>query len=81
MFASCCNWLCMDSGEGVGQSAAERRHQSYTNSGFNSQPSPSGSPSEPSCKACGGRLDTPATKVTPPSPPPPPAGCSLDSLD
>uniref|UniRef100_A0A8C9Z0Y5 RING-type E3 ubiquitin transferase n=1 Tax=Sander lucioperca TaxID=283035 RepID=A0A8C9Z0Y5_SANLU len=62
MFASCCNWLCMDSGEGVGQSAAERRHQSYTNSGFNSQPSPSGSPSEPSCKACGGRLDTPATK-------------------
>ncbi|KAF1393457.1 hypothetical protein PFLUV_G00015930 [Perca fluviatilis] len=62
MFASCCNWLCMDSGEVGGQSAAERRHQSYTNSGFNSQPSPSGSPSEPSCKACGGRLDTPATK-------------------
>ncbi|XP_034752926.1 E3 ubiquitin-protein ligase rififylin-like [Etheostoma cragini] len=58
MFLSCCNWLCMDSGDGVDRSAAERRHQSYTNSGFNRQPSPS----EPSCKACGGRLNTPATK-------------------
>ncbi|XP_059187793.1 E3 ubiquitin-protein ligase rififylin [Centropristis striata] len=61
MFASCCNWLCMDSGDVDEQpGAAERRHQSYTNSGFNSQPSPP--PQEHTCKACGGRLDTPAKK-------------------
>ncbi|XP_068440160.1 E3 ubiquitin-protein ligase rififylin isoform X2 [Clinocottus analis] len=58
MFASCCNWLCLDSGVQVDPPAAERRHQSYTNSGFNSQPPPP----ELTCKACGGRLDTPARK-------------------
>lgn len=61
MFASCCNWLCMDAGDDTEQSAgAERRHQSYTNSGFNSQPSPPAP--EHTCKACGGHLDTPAKK-------------------
>ncbi|XP_028276057.1 E3 ubiquitin-protein ligase rififylin-like [Parambassis ranga] len=58
MFASCCNWLCMDSS--VEESAGtDRRHQSYTNSAFSSQPSP---PPEHTCKACGGRFDTPAKK-------------------
>lgn len=38
----------------------ERRHQSYTNSAFSSQPSPP--PPEHTCKACGGRFDTPAKK-------------------
>ncbi|KAL3056866.1 hypothetical protein OYC64_007361 [Pagothenia borchgrevinki] len=61
MFASCCSWFCLDSG-GVDQlSAEERRHQSYTNSGFNSQAPPPPSP-ELTCKACGGELDTPAKK-------------------
>lgn len=51
----------MDSGDDVEQSGgAERRHQSYTNSGFNNQPSPP--QPEHTCKACGGRLDTPAKK-------------------
>uniref|UniRef100_G3NKV6 RING-type E3 ubiquitin transferase n=1 Tax=Gasterosteus aculeatus aculeatus TaxID=481459 RepID=G3NKV6_GASAC len=60
MFASCCNWLCLDSAADVEPAGgAERRHQSYTNSAFSSQPSP---PPEHTCKACGGRLDTPATK-------------------
>ncbi|XP_037630711.1 E3 ubiquitin-protein ligase rififylin [Sebastes umbrosus] len=61
MFASCCNWLCVDSVDDADPSGgAEQRHQSYTNSGFNSQPSPP--PPELTCKACGGRLDTPAKK-------------------
>ncbi|XP_019962655.1 E3 ubiquitin-protein ligase rififylin isoform X2 [Paralichthys olivaceus] len=61
MWASCCNWLCMDSGDPAEQSGEdERRHQSYTNSAFNSQPSPP--PPEHICKACGGRFDTPAKK-------------------
>ncbi|XP_047449582.1 E3 ubiquitin-protein ligase rififylin isoform X2 [Mugil cephalus] len=56
MFASCCNWLCMDSAE---VEPPDGRHQSYTNSGFSSQPSP---PPEHTCKACGGSFDTPARK-------------------
>ncbi|KAM6931778.1 E3 ubiquitin-protein ligase rififylin [Lycodopsis pacificus] len=60
MFASCCNWLCLDSGADVEPVGDERRHRSYTNSGFNSQPAPP--TPELTCKACGGRLDTPAKK-------------------
>uniref|UniRef100_A0A3B4FT33 RING-type E3 ubiquitin transferase n=1 Tax=Pundamilia nyererei TaxID=303518 RepID=A0A3B4FT33_9CICH len=59
MFASCCNWLCMDTANADQPTRSDRRHQSYTNSAFTSQPSP---PPEHTCKACGGRLDTPATK-------------------
>ncbi|KAM9853235.1 E3 ubiquitin-protein ligase rififylin isoform 1-T2 [Aulostomus maculatus] len=59
MWASCCNWFCMDSADADGSGGAEQRHQSYTNSAFSSQPSP---PSEHTCKACGGRFDTPAKK-------------------
>ncbi|KAM7412387.1 hypothetical protein PAMA_019992 [Pampus argenteus] len=55
MWASCCNWLCVDSAD-VEDSDL---HQSYTNSAFSNQPSP---PPEHTCKACGGRLDTPAKK-------------------
>lgn len=61
MFASCCNWLCMDTANADQPTRSDRRHQSYTNSAFTSQPSP---PPEHTCKACGGRLDTPATKVS-----------------
>ncbi|XP_014906422.1 E3 ubiquitin-protein ligase rififylin isoform X1 [Poecilia latipinna] len=60
MFACCCNWLCMDSTDVDPSGRADRRHQSYTNSAFNSQPSPP--PPEHTCKACGGSFDTPARK-------------------
>ncbi|MED6274648.1 hypothetical protein CHARACLAT_018403 [Characodon lateralis] len=58
MFASCCNWLCMDSTDVDPSGGTDRRHRSYTNSAFSSQPSPS----EPACKACGGSFDAPARK-------------------
>ncbi|XP_069581486.1 E3 ubiquitin-protein ligase rififylin [Brachyistius frenatus] len=60
MFASCCNWLCMDSADVEESGGGDRRHQSYTNSAFSSQPSPP--PPEHICKTCGGPLDTPAKK-------------------
>uniref|UniRef100_A0A3B5M234 RING-type E3 ubiquitin transferase n=1 Tax=Xiphophorus couchianus TaxID=32473 RepID=A0A3B5M234_9TELE len=60
MFACCCNWLCLDSTDVDPSGRADRRHQSYTNSAFNSQPSPP--PPEHTCKACGGSFDTPARK-------------------
>ncbi|XP_035010008.1 E3 ubiquitin-protein ligase rififylin [Hippoglossus stenolepis] len=60
MWASCCNWLCMDSADVEQSGEDERRHQSYTNSAFNSQPSPP--PPEHICKACGGTFDTPTKK-------------------
>lgn len=63
MWASCCNWLCMDSAdsEQTGESEQRRHHQqSYSNSAFNTQ-SP---PPEHTCKACGGCIDTAAKKVS-----------------
>ncbi|XP_073348812.1 E3 ubiquitin-protein ligase rififylin isoform X2 [Pagrus major] len=60
MFASCCNWLCMDSADVQQSSESEQRHRSYTNSAFSSQPSPP--PPEHTCKACGGSFETPAKK-------------------
>ncbi|KAM4566123.1 E3 ubiquitin-protein ligase rififylin isoform 1-T2 [Odontesthes bonariensis] len=60
MFASCCNWLCVDSSDVDPSSGGERRHQSYTNSAFSSQPTPP--PPELTCEACGGAFDTPAKK-------------------
>ncbi|KAM4742203.1 E3 ubiquitin-protein ligase rififylin [Anableps anableps] len=60
MFASCCNWLCVDSTDADSSGRADRRHRSYTNSAFTSQPSPP--PPEHTCKACGGSFDAPARK-------------------
>lgn len=56
MWASCCNWLCMDTANEDSSDRADRRHQSYTNSAFSSQPSPP--PPEHTCKACGGSFNT-----------------------
>ncbi|RVE65344.1 hypothetical protein OJAV_G00134740 [Oryzias javanicus] len=56
MFASCCNWMCMDAAEGGGA-----EHQAYTNSAFSGSQPPS---PEHGCTACGGRFDTPAKKHT-----------------
>lgn len=64
MWASCCNWLCLDSATVEESSSSHRsssRHQAYTNSGYNSYPSPTAP--EPSCKACGGRFDALERKV------------------
>ncbi|XP_070761844.1 E3 ubiquitin-protein ligase rififylin [Enoplosus armatus] len=60
MFASCCSWLCVDSADVERSGGGERQHQSYTNSAFSSQPSPPAP--EHTCKACGGRFDTPTKK-------------------
>ncbi|AWO99524.1 putative E3 ubiquitin-protein ligase rififylin [Scophthalmus maximus] len=58
MWASCCNWLCVDSADVEQSDEAQRRHRSYTNSAFNSSPPPP----EHTCTACGGRFDTPNKK-------------------
>ncbi|XP_031429708.1 E3 ubiquitin-protein ligase rififylin isoform X2 [Clupea harengus] len=55
MWASCCNWFCLDSATGD-EGGGNTRHQAYTNSGFSSFPSPTAV--DHTCKACGGRFDT-----------------------
>ncbi|XP_061576011.1 E3 ubiquitin-protein ligase rififylin isoform X2 [Cololabis saira] len=60
MFASCCNWICLDSADvDVSPGGGDRPPRSYTNSAFSSQPTP---PPQHACRACGGRLDTPNKK-------------------
>lgn len=59
MWASCCHWVCMDSPDADEYGGDGERHQSYTNSAFSSQQTP---PPEHTCKACGGRFDTPTKK-------------------
>ncbi|MCJ8740166.1 hypothetical protein PDJAM_G00055790 [Pangasius djambal] len=56
MWASCCNWLCLDSPtvEESGSRRPSSRHQAYSNSGYSSYPSPTAP--EHTCKACGGRF-------------------------
>ncbi|XP_036392792.1 E3 ubiquitin-protein ligase rififylin-like isoform X2 [Megalops cyprinoides] len=58
MWASCCNWFCLDSAT-VGENSSTQR-QAYVNSGYSSFPSPTAS--EHVCKACGGRFDMLARK-------------------
>ncbi|KAJ8368763.1 hypothetical protein SKAU_G00087910 [Synaphobranchus kaupii] len=57
MWASCCNWVCLDSGS-VEDSSGQR--EAYSNSGYSSSPSPPAP--EYACKACGGRFDSLARK-------------------
>lgn len=56
MWAGCCGWLCLD-GSTVEDTRSSTQHQTFTNSGFSSYPSP-----ENTCKACGGRFDSLARK-------------------
>uniref|UniRef100_A0A3P9JAH3 RING-type E3 ubiquitin transferase n=1 Tax=Oryzias latipes TaxID=8090 RepID=A0A3P9JAH3_ORYLA len=56
MFASCCNWMCVDAADG-----GATEDQAYTNSAFNSSQPPS---PEHSCEACKGRFDTHTKKHT-----------------
>lgn len=61
MWASCCNWFCLDSAPGnESNSGGSTRNQAYTNSGYSSYPSPTAV--DHTCKACGGRFDTLARK-------------------
>ncbi|XP_072547955.1 E3 ubiquitin-protein ligase rififylin isoform X2 [Salminus brasiliensis] len=62
MWASCCNWFCLDSST-VEENSTIRtnsRNQAYTNSGYSSYPSPP--PPDHTCQACGSRFDTQARK-------------------
>ncbi|KAJ8414499.1 hypothetical protein AAFF_G00037010 [Aldrovandia affinis] len=59
MWASCCNWFCLDAAVTVEETSRVQR-QAYSNSGYSSYPSPL-SP-EHVCKACGSRFDSLARK-------------------
>ncbi|KGL83686.1 E3 ubiquitin-protein ligase rififylin [Tinamus guttatus] len=57
MWASCCNWFCLDgSPEEMPPPPPGARAQAYSNPGYSSYPSPTGA--EQGCTACGTRLAT-----------------------
>ncbi|KAG9348347.1 hypothetical protein JZ751_002082 [Albula glossodonta] len=60
MWASCCNWFCLDSGVSTVEETNSAPRQAYSNSGYSSYPSPPAP--EHVCKACGGRFGTLARK-------------------
>ncbi|KAM6338310.1 E3 ubiquitin-protein ligase rififylin isoform 4-T7 [Alca torda] len=62
MWASCCNWLCLDGSPEEMQPPPQQGAgaQAYSNPGYNSFPSPTAP--EQSCKACGVRFDSSSRK-------------------
>ncbi|KFP72756.1 E3 ubiquitin-protein ligase rififylin [Acanthisitta chloris] len=62
MWASCCNWFCLDGSpeEIQPQPQPGARAQAYSNPGYSSFPSPTAS--EQSCKACGVHFDSSSRK-------------------
>ncbi|NWR22838.1 RFFL ligase, partial [Emberiza fucata] len=60
MWASCCNWFCVDGSPEEMQPPPAARAQAYSNPGFSSFPSPTAS--EQSCKACGMHFDSSSSK-------------------
>ncbi|XP_051665858.1 E3 ubiquitin-protein ligase rififylin isoform X4 [Manacus candei] len=61
MWASCCNWFCLDgSAEEMQPQPPPARAQAYSNPGYSSFPSPTAP--EQSCKACGLHFDSSASK-------------------
>ncbi|NXM19323.1 RFFL ligase, partial [Ploceus nigricollis] len=60
MWASCCNWFCVDGSPEEMQPPAAARAQAYSNPGYSSFPSPTAS--EQSCKACGVHFDSSCSK-------------------
>ncbi|XP_059526527.1 E3 ubiquitin-protein ligase rififylin [Myotis daubentonii] len=62
MWASCCNWFCVDGQPEEAIPPQGARAQAYSNPGYSSFPSPTGS--EPSCKACGAHFTNMARKQT-----------------
>lgn len=63
MWASCCNWFCVDGSPEEMQPPPAARAQAYSNPGYSSFPSPTAS--EQSCKACGMHFDSSSSKVSP----------------
>ncbi|KAM4823983.1 E3 ubiquitin-protein ligase rififylin isoform 4-T4 [Urocitellus parryii] len=62
MWATCCNWFCLDGQPEEVPPAPGARTQAYSNPGYSSFPSPTGL--EPSCKACGAHFANTARKQT-----------------
>ncbi|XP_025774718.1 E3 ubiquitin-protein ligase rififylin [Puma concolor] len=62
MWATCCNWFCLDGQPEEVPPPQGARTQAYSNPGYSSFPSPTGS--EPSCKACGAHFANMARKQT-----------------
>nr|XP_027829090.2 E3 ubiquitin-protein ligase rififylin-like [Ovis aries] len=62
MWAACCNWFCLDGQPEEAPPPQGARTQAYSNPGYSSFPSPTGS--EPSCKACGAHFASMARKQT-----------------
>nr|XP_009932807.1 PREDICTED: E3 ubiquitin-protein ligase rififylin [Opisthocomus hoazin] len=62
MWASCCNWFCLDGSPEEMQPQPQQgaRAQAYTNPGYSSYPSPTAS--QQSCKACGVHFENPSRK-------------------
>ncbi|NXO28743.1 RFFL ligase, partial [Cisticola juncidis] len=60
MWASCCNWFCVDGSPEEMQPPPAARAQAYSNPGYSSFPSPTAS--EQSCKACGVPFDSSCSK-------------------
>ncbi|XP_043439639.1 E3 ubiquitin-protein ligase rififylin isoform X3 [Prionailurus bengalensis] len=60
MWATCCNWFCLDGQPEEVPPPQGARTQAYSNPGYSSFPSPTGS--EPSCKACGAHFANMARK-------------------
>ncbi|NXR75536.1 RFFL ligase, partial [Pycnonotus jocosus] len=60
MWASCCNWFCVDGSPEEMQPPPAARAQAYSNPGYSSFPSPTSS--EQSCKACGMHFDSSSSK-------------------
>ncbi|XP_036922459.1 E3 ubiquitin-protein ligase rififylin isoform X2 [Sturnira hondurensis] len=62
MWATCCNWFCLDGQPEEAPPPQGARAQAYSNPGYSSFPSPTGA--EPSCKACGAHFANVARKQT-----------------
>ncbi|XP_043387360.1 E3 ubiquitin-protein ligase rififylin isoform X2 [Chelonia mydas] len=63
MWATCCNWFCLDGQPEEMQQRPQQgaRPQAYSNPGYSSYPSPTGS--EQNCKACGMHFENSSRKA------------------
>ncbi|KAM9210476.1 E3 ubiquitin-protein ligase rififylin isoform 2-T3 [Dugong dugon] len=62
MWATCCNWFCLDGQPEEAPPPQGARTQAYSNPGYSSFPSPTGS--QPSCRGCGAHFANMARKQT-----------------
>lgn len=75
MWATCCNWFCLDGQPEEVPPPQGAMAQAYSNPGYSSFPSPTGL--EPSCKACGAHFASTSRKVSLPSQPALPSASAL----